>query len=514
LKHKLKNTPINLFLEEGQKISEVAWYNSDENYKYLLIGTDDGSLVLLDLIQATTIQRFEKFGTCVENIVWLKNEPGTFFTTSKKSGRIVFWNVSKKTYKEISKISNAGILSIIPLSDPNHVLVSLDNGSVIIYDIVYERCLFELEPGHSETIFDLKFNPIEYAIAATCSYDSTIKIWNIEKNKVITTLRLDFNSLNVVLMNKKEKKPAENERISVYCLGWSLRDKHLLLSGDSKGSIKLWDISKSKLIYSTQCSSKEDLNIVGIDWDHKDNIIVGCYDNNVYLFRYEINKIDFKKVFKLGSSVYQIKFNPFVDSQFAAACNDFHVKICTFESEKPVLILSGHLAKVFGVEWNPKRKGILASSSDDDRIGIWEIEKKSNFFLSGHSSKTRHLVWLNDFPSVIISSSWDGTIKFWNVDTRANLITIIEHYSDVYGIGLSPHHPFLLISSSRDTSIRFWNFQNISKQLAKYLVDWHEDRKTNDVFHMNLQDQLKLAKDYIDSAEIISKYFFVNYSFI
>jgi len=27
---------------------------------------------------------------------------------------------------------------------------------------------------------------------------------------------------------------------------------------------------------------------------------------------------------------------------------------------------------------NPKRKGILASSSDDDRIGIWEIEKKKS----------------------------------------------------------------------------------------------------------------------------------------
>ena len=515
INQKLKNTPIKLGLEEGQQINDISWYNSDENYKYVLLGIDDGSMMLMDLIQATIIQRFEKFGTCVENIVWIKSEPGTFFSTTKKSGRIVLWNVSKKSYKEIIKISNAGILSIIPLSDPNKILVSLDNGSIIIYDVVYNRLIFELEPSHSETIFDLKFNPIEHGIAATCSYDSSIKIWDIEKNKVLNTLKLDFNSINVVLNNKKEKKAVENERISIFCLRWCPKDKNLLLSGDSKGSIRLWDISKSRLLFSTQCSSKEDLNIVGIDWDINDNIIVGCFDNNVYLFKFENIKIEFKKVFKLGSSVYQLKFNPYIDFQFAAACNDCSIKIFNLENDKPLHTLTGHTEKVFGVEWNRNLKGLLASSSDDTRIGIWEIDKKSSFFLTGHSNKVRHLIWLDDFPSVLISSSWDGKIKFWNITSKTNLCTIIEHYSDVYGIDLCPNHPFLLISSSRDTSIRFWNFQNISKTIIKYLVDWLEDTKTTiDDFHVNLQNQLKLGKNYIENAEILSNYFFVKFNLI
>jgi len=47
-------------LKLSSNITALAWYTLDENYKYVLIGTNDGSILLLDLDQQIIINSFEK----------------------------------------------------------------------------------------------------------------------------------------------------------------------------------------------------------------------------------------------------------------------------------------------------------------------------------------------------------------------------------------------------------------------------------------------------------------------
>jgi WD40 repeat protein len=352
------------------------------------------------------------------------------------------------------------------MSDPNSLFFNLQDSSVIIFDIKKKKKLFNLMPGHSETIFDLEYNKLNYGTFATCSFDGSIKVWDLNNNKILC----NYNT-------EQDKTPYDNKsisslnsnssiKISLYSLKWSPTNKDLLLTGDSIGVIRIIDTSKIKQLSKLVLNFKDNNQVVGIDWDYNDNILATCHDS-AYVVKYENMKLSLVKVIKTNVSLYQIKFNPFDYTMFAAGSLDGQIRFFKDNNDKAYKVLSGHTKKAFGLSFNPKLKNIMASSSDDFKIGIWDLGKNSNFFLSGHTNNSRQLLWLNDFPNVLISGSWDGTIRIWNIDVAECIGLIDEHYSDVYGLGISPHHPFVLTSSSRDNSIRFWDILCLSKNLVK-----------------------------------------------
>jgi WD40 repeat protein len=281
---------------------------------------------------------------------------------------------------------------------------------------------------------------------ATCAYDSCIKVWDINENKLLYNLRVDL-STNV-------------EKVGIYCVKWSPKDKDLLASGDNKGEIKIWDVSKQKLVSSIKLNTKNE-SVVGIDWiikQDENTIAATCFDS-VFICKYNVGKLNLFKTLKAGTvGISLVMFDPFNNSNLAVGCNDNSVRIFTLnEKNDPPKILSGHTSKVFSVCYHPRNKTLLATSSDDNKIGIWNLENSTSKFLTGHTNKTRHLVWLTDFDNILISGSWDGTIKFWDVNSLICIGSIAEYYSDIYGIAISPFNPFLLVSVSRDNSVRFWN---------------------------------------------------------
>jgi WD40 repeat protein len=488
-------------------VQEISWYASDESCKYILVGLSDGNCSLIDIIQNLTIIKFEKYGTAITKVIWLKFEPGTFVTLTKGTGRAAYWNVSKKNHNELVKYSESPIISCIDLpGDPTKILMSLENGSIVVFDIKYKKNVFLLQPAHSETIFDLAYSPLEYGKFATCSFDATIKIWDLKKDQIISNLRTDM------IQNLEKKKSGigvEEERITIYCLKWSCTSKEFIASGDARGHVKIWDVGKTKLVSSLKLNSGQDPHIVGIDWNNSDFLLSCCLDS-IFLLKFEALKLTLISSLKVGVMGYQIKFDPFNDKSCAVGCHDSTIKIyqTSFDNKTPLKNLTGHSKKVFGLSYNPLRKGILASTSDDSKVGIWDLENNTNFLLSGHTDNTRQAVWLIEVPDILLTGSWDGTVRIWDIQLKSCLFTINEHYSDVYGLSISPNHPFLLTSSSRDNSIRFWDISPCARDLINYVINFENLQKTN-TSYKGLEASLVGKKSKIEFAEAISCFFLV-----
>lgn len=360
-------------------------------------------------------------------------------------------------------------------NSPNKILSSNEDGSIIIYDLKANKIAFKQEPSHSESIFDLKYCKTNYGVFATCSYDGSIKIWDMNKNKILNVLRIDSTiSFMKSASNISNMTNQYEIKIFLLCIKWSPKDKNLLLSGDNNGFIRLWDVSKEKLLDSVKFSSNltnkdlKDIQIIGIDWDNEDNIIAAG-NENIKLFKLENNRLVNQNSFEAvpPTVLCQVKFNPFDNQSFIAGGLDGTIRMFESKTKKNISELKGHQKKVFGISFNPERQGIFASSSDDHKIGIWDLNKNNkSSFLTGHTNNVRQLVWLTDFGNILISGSWDGCIKFWNIDLLVCVYTIAEHYSDVYGLDMCSDHPFLLMSSSRDNSIRFWNIPIFADKLV------------------------------------------------
>ena len=83
--------------------------------------------------------------------------------------------------------------------------------------------------------------------------------------------------------------------------------------------------------------------------------------------------------------------------------------------EQEICTLKGHSSGLRYVTFNPK-EDILASSSDDNDIKLWDINTKQEICtLKGHSAKVNSLAFSPD-GLTLYSGSDDKTIKIWRYE--------------------------------------------------------------------------------------------------
>ena len=529
------NNVIKEYKNQNNKISELQWYLSDKNYKYILIGFDSSDICLCDMNpeNATIITKFEKSGKNLNKLVWIKNEPGVFYAFYKSSAKISIFNASSANPKNITKFTEKNISNCLLLTfgDENKLLISLTDGEVIIYDLAHKKIEKQLTQGHAGTIFDLKFNPFIKGLMASSSIDGMIKIWDIynhEKN----IINLTSSKLGLI---KDEDLP------QIISIKWSPNEenKNLILSGDSKNTIKIWDINKKKILCQLQLGvninkdNNEDYNnnkinkyynVVGLDWN-EENIIIATCNTFIYIINFTGNKLILTDVINAHNKLCKIEFSPYPEEKatqtFAVACADGKIRIYEISKLKfgnnisPIKILSGHIDLVFGLNYKPSnnnsKKYFLASGSDDYKVGIWSwtssnttIPKKR--FLYGHTDKVRNVVWFKH-ENILISGSWDGFAFIWDTEHYICLSIINKHKSDIYGIDTNNINPYLFATSSRDCSICIFNYDlNPIEHIIIYKNIF--DEKNVDKYS-NLLNKLENIekKDNISRAKLISEYF-------
>jgi WD40 repeat protein len=77
--------------------------------------------------------------------------------------------------------------------------------------------------------------------------------------------------------------------------------------------------------------------------------------------------------------VFGCEWCPHIEDVFATACQDSFVRVFRYRGVlAPLYKLAGHTARAFNVAWSPLLPGLLASSSDDHLVFIWEVLSPSS----------------------------------------------------------------------------------------------------------------------------------------
>lgn len=98
------------------------------------------------------------------------------------------------------------------------------NGNIMVWDTATHKLIVQL-PDHAKTISDIRFNK-DSSLLYSCSWDKTIKIWNMDNFNCIATLTSD-QELNRLSLSSDEK---------------------YLASGGWQAHINVWDLPTKKLI--------------------------------------------------------------------------------------------------------------------------------------------------------------------------------------------------------------------------------------------------------------------------
>lgn len=135
-------------------------------------------------------------------------------------------------------------------------------------------------------------------------------------------------------------------------------------------------------------------------------------------------------------------------------------------------LFRGHTAQVLDTDFNPFNDEMIASASDDTRIGIWVVPENYSIqnaqdeetkdvkpvrFLTGHTRKVAHVLFHPTVQNILVSSSLDCTVRIWNVATGENLITL-KHPDVVTSMSFSYNGDYLA-TVCRDKQIRVWDIR-------------------------------------------------------
>lgn len=138
------------------------------------------------------------------------------------------------------------------------------------------------------------------------------------------------------------------------------------------------------------------------------------------------------------------------DYIFATASADKNIGVVNLEDGSKRLI-SGHENKVKVVSFNSS--GILASASEDKTVKIWNNDFVCIHTLVGHEKIISDIQWNPKDNNILATSSLDGTINIWDTKAGKKLVTMSVSSSEIMAIQFSPDGELIASGDERSVSV-------------------------------------------------------------
>ena len=325
---------------------------------------------------------------------------------------------------------SSAVNSVAFSPDGRYIVSGSYDNSIKLWSVEKKKLIYTYE-GHSDFVTSIAFSPDGKTIVSGSS-DKNIKLWSVERKKLIYTFEGHSDSVNSVAFSP---------------------DGKTIVSGSYDNSIKLWSVEKKKLIYTYEGHSNR-VNSVAFSPDGK-TIVSGSWDNSIKLWSVERKKLIYTYEGH-SSSVYSVAFSP-DGKTIVSGSDDKSIKLWSVERKKLIYTYEGHSNRVYSVAFSPDGK-IIVSGSYDNNIKLWSVERKKLIYTyEGHSNRVNSVAFSPD-GKTIVSGSSDKNIKLWSVE-RKKLIYTYEWYNYwVNSVAFSPDGK-TIVSGANDNSIKLWSVE-------------------------------------------------------
>ena len=359
-------------------------------------------------------------------------------------------------------------------------------GSIVrIWDVANSRLLQEFDSRHRGDLNRVQLHA-NGRLLLTGSTDGTAKLWDLDRNQELLTLRSPemannptttnlSNVVNVVFStNGQQIILAQRNVMSVWDLQGNLlasaiahenqinsmainpRTGEIASAGDDS-TVKVWEIapieqsqdpasdsvstsastsaltsvkSEFKLLKTIKGNSTQ---IVALNFSKGgDRLALAYQDNSI-----QILSTDGTREIKLGShtdTIFDVNFSP--DGQYLlSASKDRTVRLWDLRAAL-INTMYGHKSNIWATSFHPNGK-MFASGSVDKTIRIWRIDGTLQNEIRGHQG-TVYGVSYSDDGKYLVSASADKTVKIWDSFTNQLIYTINVNQGDLVYATFSP----------------------------------------------------------------------------
>ena len=323
--------------------------------------------------------------------------------------------------------------------------------------------------GHEGTVFDVAWSPDGEKIA-TASGDSTIKLWNLNGEKIysrkvgnnseVYSVSFSPDGKTITCTNDQIDEVRNTPHGTIQCQKITGDKKRVTMGKSPDGkkfataiednTVRLWN--KQEKTLQILKGHKGLIKSIKLSPDGN-TIATASEDNTVRLWRKSNRKLKKlqgdKKVFEFWS----VAWNP-KENTIAAGRTDNTIKIWTLKDGEWKFIPTQikHEGAVKGISFSPDGNTI-ASASKDNTIKLWNNQWKELKILSGHEKPVQSVAWSPD-GNTIASGSEDKTIKLWNKDGKE--LQTFSHNAKVWSVAWNPKRD-IIASGGGDNTIKLWN---------------------------------------------------------
>lgn len=462
--------------------------------------SDDGDVVLWDMISGKEYQRLSGHGGIVESIAfsnsgnhiatiagstcYLWNNQGVLLDTlsiSSKIGDVRFSN--DDTLLSLSTIGYAKIISI-----RNNLLES-----IAVFPSTHDEWIYK-------TIFsdDGKY-------CATCSDDNSVKIWDLSTYELYN----QFEYTTYV----RDIEFVDNKHIAIECGNNSVEIRNYL----NDDIVKKWD--KAYILHTSSGTivvvSMDDYicfyNISNGSYTFLDNSAESLFSLDV---NYKVNKAvastseGYVRIYNLNTadrtlvhahheySKYSIR--SFIQSKngdlLLTSSRDKTAKLWDYVTGKNIVTLTGHIEELYSAAFDKLEKRVLTTSYDKT-ARIWDLDGNTSPIILPHDFDVSNAIFINDDKNVLSYSGND--IYIWNADSgilekriefdipNVNMDDLLARSKiEICNLEYDKNRN-RLIASHRDGMIRVWDFKT--------------SRLIKEIKAHNEQSELILSDDYLIS---------------
>ncbi|KAF4977410.1 hypothetical protein FZEAL_6055 [Fusarium zealandicum] len=292
------------------------------------------------------------------------------------------------------------------------------------------RCSIKTFKGHENGVTCLQFDD---NILATGSYDTTIKIWNVETGEVMRTLRGHTSAVRTLQF-----------------------DDSKLISGSFDKTIKIWNWQTGECLSTLQCHTEGVLSV------HYDGCTLasGSIDNTVKVFSF-----DTKQVFCLRGHtdwVNHVRIDSPSRVVFSAS-DDLSIKLWDLDSKQCVKTYLGHVGQVqqvllmppdFEPDEVPHADNTDAASVSSDRsttpVAAPEqpVDDRAAYGSGFTSDPSRPLP-----PRYMLTGGLDNTVRLWDTATGKCIRSMFGHVEGIWGL---VGDTLRVVTGANDSMTKIW----------------------------------------------------------
>jgi WD40 repeat protein len=366
--------------------------------------------------------------------------------------RIYLWNLRALELARQIEVGRGWVCNLV--FSPDNKLITANVGSDRLINIwnVQSGDLVKQLQGHTASVKSLAFSP-DNKLLASGGWNDIIRFWNIDSEKQIKRLEEEDSGRR---LGKSLAFSPDGQFLAAAC------DRYFT----GNDAIRLWDVVSGN---PKQLLQGHQQPIVNLSFSNDGKLLKSeSKDKMAYWWDLvsgdrSINNVETQNHFeKLNdlNSIKNLALSP--DNKILATSgDDDRVCLWNLESDKPFKIFKGHQGAIERLTFSTDSK-LLATASKDKTAILWNVE-------SGQLLKT-FIGHLDGVSSIVISpdgkllatGSWDKTVKLWDMTSGWQQKTWFEHKGCVRSVVFSPDGT-LLATGSSDCKIHLWQIASGKK---------------------------------------------------